>query len=232
MAGKEKIDLYLDGPTLQEIEAFKNVDGYTFNPSLYKKLKVTNYIKFTKELINKTNNRPISIEVIANDDENCTRQGEILSKLSNNVYVKIPVIFTSGQSSKKTIQNLVDKNIKLNITAIFEKSQVKEILPILKDSKAILSIFSGRIFDIGLDAKNIFSEMTKYIHENSNCKTLWASCRMSYDYIIAQQSRADIITMSPNLVKKIATFGKNPLEHSKDTVKGFFNDAKSTGFVL
>ena len=75
MAGKEKIDLYLDGPTLQEIEAFKNVDGYTFNPSLYKKLKVTNYIKFTKELINKTNNRPISIEVIANDDENCTRQG-------------------------------------------------------------------------------------------------------------------------------------------------------------
>ena len=232
MAGKEKIDLYLDGPTLQEIEAFKNVDGYTFNPSLYKKLKVTNYIKFTKELINKTNNRPISIEVIANDDENCTRQGEILSKLSNNVYVKIPVIFTSGQSSKKTIQNLVDKNIKLNITAIFEISQVKEILPILKDSKAILSIFSGRIFDIGLDAKNIFSEMTKYIHENSNCKTLWASCRMSYDYILAQQSRADIITMSPNLAKKIATFGKNPLEHSKDTVKGFFDDAKSTGFVL
>jgi len=158
MAGKEKIDLYLDGPTLQEIEAFKNVDGYTFNPSLYKKLKVTNYIKFTKELINKTNNRPISIEVIANDDENCTRQGEILSKLSNNVYVKIPVIFTSGQSSKKTIQNLVYKNIKLNITAIFEKSQVKEILPILKDSKAILSIFSGRIFDIGIDAKNIFAK--------------------------------------------------------------------------
>ena len=102
----------------------------------------------------------------------------------------------------------------------------------MKDSKAILSIFSGRIFDIGLDAKNIFSEMTKYIHENSNCKTLWASCRMSYDYILAQQSRADIITMSPNLVKKIATFGKNPLEHSKDTVRGFFDDAKSTGFVL
>ena len=101
MAGKEKIDLYLDGPTLQEIEAFKNVDGYTFNPSLYKKLKVTNYIKFTKELINKTNNRPISIEVIANDDKNCTRQGEILSKLSNNVYVKIPVIFSLVRVVKK-----------------------------------------------------------------------------------------------------------------------------------
>ena len=85
MSNKEKIDLYLDGPTLQEIETFKNVDGYTFNPSLYKKLKVTNYIEFTKELINKTKNRPISIEVIANDDKNCTRQGEILSKLGTTL---------------------------------------------------------------------------------------------------------------------------------------------------
>ena len=74
--------------------------------------------------------------------------------------------------------------------------------------------------------------MSKYIHENSNCRTLWAGCRMSYDYILAQQSSADVITISPNLAKKITMFGKNPLEHSKDTVKGFFNDAKSTGFVL
>ena len=232
MSNKKKIELYLDGPTFQEIKDFKNIDGYTFNPSLYKKLKAENYIEFTKKLIGKTNNKPISIEVIADDDENCIRQGEKISKLGNSIYVKIPVIFTSGQSSKKTIKSLVGKNIKLNITAIFEISQVKEILPILKDSKAILSIFSGRIFDIGLDAAKVFGEMAKYIHENSNCKVLWASCRMSYDYILAQKCGADIITMQPNLAKKIALFGKSSLEYSKDTVKGFFDDAKSSGFVL
>ena len=232
MSNKKKIGLYLDGPTFQEIKDFKNVDGYTFNPSLYKKLKAENYIEFTKELVSKTNNKPISIEVIADDDENCIRQGEKISKLGNSIYVKIPIIFTSGQSSKKTIKSLVEKNIKLNITAIFEISQVKEILPILKDSKAILSIFSGRIFDIGLDAVKVFGEMAKYIHENSNCKVLWASCRMSYDYILAQKCGADIITMQPNLAKKIALFGKSSLEYSKDTVKGFFDDAKSSGFVL
>ena len=232
MSNKKKIELYLDGPTFQEIKDFKNIDGYTFNPSLYKKLKAENYIEFTKKLIDKTNNKPISIEVIADDDENCIRQGEKISKLGNSIYVKIPVIFTSGQSSKKTIKSLVEKNIKLNITAIFEISQVKEILPILKDSKAILSIFSGRIFDIGLDAVKVFGEMAKYIHENSNCKVLWASCRMSYDYILAQKCGADIITMQPNLAKKIALFGKSSLENSKDTVKGFFDDAKASGFVL
>jgi transaldolase len=232
MSNKKKIELYLDGPTFQEIKDFKDIDGYTFNPSLYKKLKAENYIEFTKKLIDKTNNKPISIEVIADDDENCIRQGEKISKLGNSIYVKIPVIFTSGQSSKKTIKSLVEKNIKLNITAIFEISQVKEILLILKDSKAILSIFSGRIFDIGLDAVKVFGEMAKYIHENSNCKVLWASSRMSYDYILAQKCGADIITMQPNLAKKIALFGKSSLEYSKDTVKGFFDDAKSSGFVL
>ena len=229
---KKKIELYLDGPTLQEIKAFKNVDGYTFNPSLCKKLEAKDYIEFTKKLINETNDKPISIEVIADDDENCTRQGKILSKLGNNIYVKIPVIFTSGQSSRKTIKNLADQNIKLNITAILDMSQVREILPILRNSNAILSIFSGRIFDIGLDAAKIFSEMTKYIHENSNCRVLWASCRMSYDYILAQKCNADIITMSPNLPKKMTLFEKSPLEYSKDTVKGFFDDAKSSGFVF
>ena len=80
--------------------------------------------------------------------------------------------------------------------------------------------------------QEVFGEMAKYIHENSNCKVLWASCRMSYDFILAQKCNADIITMSPNLAKKMALFEKNPLEYSKDTVKGFFDDAKSSGFVF
>ena len=127
-------------------------------------------------------------------------------------------------------EKLVEKNIQLNITAIFTLEQIDHILPKIKNTNTILSVFSGRIFDIGLDAVKVFGEMAKYIHENSNCKVLWASCRMSYDYILAQECGADIITMQPNLAKKIVLFGKSSLEYSKDTVKGFFDDAKSSGF--
>ena len=86
--------------------------------------------------------------------------------------------------------------------------------------------------DVKIKVKLGFITIYKYIHENSNCKVLWASCRMSYDYILAQECGADIITMQPNLAKKIVLFGKSSLEYSKDTVKGFFDDAKSSGFVL
>ena len=127
----KKIELYLDGPTFEEIESFKEVDGYTFNPSLYKKLKASNYIDFTKKLIRQTKSKPISIEVIADDDENCMKQANTLSKLSKGLYVKIPVIFTNGNSSEKTIKYLSQKDIKLNITAIFEMSQIKRILPLM-----------------------------------------------------------------------------------------------------
>ena len=152
--------------------------------------------------------------------------------MSNFIYVKIPITYTNGKTTKNLIKRLAGEDIKLNITAIFTLNQIKEIINEVKSSEHILSIFSGRIFDIGLDAVKVFGEMAKYIHENSNCKVLWASCRMSYDYILAQKCGADIITMQPNLANKIALFGKSSLEYSKDTVKGFFDDAKSSGFVL
>ena len=200
---------------LKKLNLLKVRTGIHLIPSLYKKLKASNYLDFTKKIIKKTNAKPISIEVIADDNDNCIKQGNILSKLSESLYVKIPIIFTNGDSSEKTIKHLSESNIKLNITAIFEMSQIKKILPLIKDSKAILSVFSGRLFDIGLDASLLFQDMANYVHENSNCKILWASCRMSYDYILAQKCNADIITMSPSLAKKMSLFGKNPTEYSK-----------------
>lgn len=223
--------LYADGPTFEEIEKLK-VDGYTFNPSLYKKLGAENYIEFSKSILKKIPIKPISIEVIGDNYDECLREAKIINKLSKNIWVKIPITFTNGSSTAKLINSLVEEGIKLNITAIFTIEQIKKILPILKNSNSILSIFSGRIYDIGLDASQKFFEMSDLIHNNSNCKSLWASCRMTYDYITAQKCSADIITMSPSLISKMKLFKKDPLDYSKETVIGFYEDSMKAGFKI
>ena len=229
---KNNIKIYIDGAKLDEIKDFMKYDGFTFNPSLFKKLGAKDYLDFTKKIISETKNKPVSIEVFADDEDTCYTQAKIINKLNKNIFVKIPITYTNGKSTKILIKKLTDEGVKLNITAIFTLNQIKEIIDVVKSSDHILSIFSGRIYDIGLDASKIFKTISNFVHENSKCETLWASCRMAYDLISAQKSDADIITMTPGLVKKIKNFGKSPEEYSLETVKNFYNDAKDAGFKL
>ena len=232
MIKNKKIKLFLDGPSIDQIRDLQNVDGYTFNPSLFKKLGAKDYIKFSETILKETKNLPVSIEVFADDEESCFKQAKIIHNLGTNIYVKIPITFTNGKSTAQLIKNLVNEKIKLNITAIFTFEQIKEIFDIVKDTNTILSIFSGRIYDIGKDARKIFKEISQYVRANSNCETLWASCRMTYDIIDATDCNAHIITMGPDMVKKLTKFNKSPQEYSLETVKGFYNDAKSSGFKI
>lgn len=229
---KNNIKIYIDGAKLEEIKDFMQYDGFTFNPSLFKKLGAKDYLDFTKKIISQTKNKPVSIEVFADDEDTCYRQAKIINKLNTNIFVKIPITYTNGKSTKMLIKKLAEEDVKLNITAIFTLNQIKEIVEVVKSSDHILSIFSGRIYDIGLDASEVFKAISDFVHKNSKCQTLWASCRMAYDLISAQKSNADIITMTPSLVKKIKNFGKSPEEYSLETVKNFFNDAKDAGFKL
>ncbi len=223
--------LFADGPTLQEIKDIK-VDGYTFNPSLYKKLGAKDYINFTKEIANLTKGKSASIEVIGDNYDDCLDQAIKLSQISRDFSIKIPIMFTNGNSSKDLIKTLVEKHINLNITAIFTLDQIKEIFGIIKNTETILSVFAGRIYDIGIDAYERFNEISEYVHNNSKCKVLWASCRMPYDYEKAKSCNADIITMAPNMIKKMKLFGKKPEEYSKETVVGFYDDATKAGFKI
>lgn len=232
MKKNKKIKLYIDGPNFEQIRNIKNVDGYTFNPSLFKKLGAKDYISFAKSILSEIKEKPVSIEVFADDENECLKQALIISELGKNVYVKIPITYTNGSTTLKLIEKLVKENINLNITAIFTLNQIKEILNPLKLTNNILSIFSGRIYDIGLDAKKIFKDISTYVHSNSKCQTLWASSRMPYDYISAEESHADIITMSPEMIIKLKKFGKTSEECSKETVKTFFSDAKSSGYKI
>lgn len=229
----KKIKLFIDGANFDEIDQYQNkIDGFTFNPSLFKKLGAKNYIEFTKKILKLTNKKSVSIEVIGDDHDTCFEQAIKLSQIDENISVKIPIIFTNGKSTKLLIKKLVDREIKLNITAIFTIGQIKEIMNVISKTQTILSVFAGRIFDIGLDANKKFLEISNFIKKESNCYSLWASCRMPYDLINAKNSKADIITMPPEMIKKLKSFGKDPLEYSQDTVRSFFNDAKNSNFKI
>lgn len=227
-----KIKIYIDGPEIKEIKNFLSFDGFTFNPSLFKKLGAEDYLDFSKKIITETKEKPISIEVFADDYDTCLYQAKKINNLGKNVFVKIPITYTNGESTIKLIKKLSDDGVKLNITAIFTLNQIQDILEEIKNHGHILSIFAGRIYDIGKDASILFKEMSDYIHSNSKCLSLWASCRMAYDLIASEKAGADIITMTPALVNKINLFGTTPEEFSLETVKGFYNDAKKAGFKI
>ena len=110
--------------------------------------------------------------------------------------------------------------------------QIQEILPSLKTSKSIISVFAGRIFDIGINATPLLKEMAVYINQNSNCYLLWASPRMHYDFVLAENAGCDIITMPPEMYKKMGLIGKSPDQYSLETVKMFFKDAEDSGFNI
>ena len=230
----KKIKIYADGPELNQInkKIIFNIDGYTFNPSLFRKLGVKNYLKFCKKILKKCSNKPISLEVLGDDEKTIFRQAKILNKLSKNVFVKIPIVYTNGKTTKQLVKRLVQEKIKLNITAIFTFKQIKTILPIVKNSNCILSIFAGRIYDCGFDAKKEIQTMNNFIKKNSKCKSLWASCRMPYDIISAIESKTDIITMSIPMIKKLKNFEISKEKYSQLTVKQFFMDAKNSNYKL
>ena len=231
---KKTIKLYMDGPKLDEINKDNNIeiDGYTFNPSLFKKNGAKDYLGYSKEILSICSNKPVSLEVFADDKSGMIEQGMKLHSLSENVYVKIPITFTNGESTTSVIEELLKQNVKLNITAIFTLDQIKKIIKTVQNSESILSIFAGRIYDCGVDAKQKVKEMNEFIKNNSKCKSLWASTRMPFDFVTATEIKTDIITMQISHIEKLKMFGLELSDYSLKTVKQFYEDAKSSGFKI
>ena len=229
-----KIELYADGLNLEEFgkDYGIQIDGYTFNPSIFKKNGAKDYLEYSRKIVEKSGNKPLSLEVFADETSEMIKQAKILNSLSKNIYVKIPITFTNGKYTTEVLKELIKLNVKLNITAIFTFDQIKKIKPIVEKTESILSVFAGRIFDCGEDANKIMKDICKYVNDNSKCKVLWASPRMAYDYINAINCGAKIITMQLSQIKKLKMFKKDLKEHSLETVKQFFQDAKESGYKL
>jgi transaldolase len=229
-----KIKIFFDGPSLIEIKKIKNVriSGYTFNPSLFKALGIKNYLEGCKKIVKHTKSLSTSLEVIADNEKDMIKQAEILSSIGKNVYVKIPITYTNGKSTLNVIKYLIKNNIKINVTAITTFNHIRKIIHTVCISRAILSIFSGRIYDAGIDAQSYTLPIVKFIKKESDCQTLWASARMVYDIYKAENNNFDIITLNLALINKIKNFKKNLNEVSIETVNQFYNDAKKSNYKI
>lgn len=231
-----KVKLYVDGADLDVIEKMAKFDwirGFTTNPSLMRKSGVTNYKEFALESLKLVNSKPISFEIFADDYEGMIEQGLEIASWGENIYVKIPVINTKGEFTSKAIRTLSQKNVKLNVTAIFTLDQVKEVIDNLqKNVPSIISVFAGRIADTGIDPMPVMRQAKMTIKDYYACELLWASPREVLNVFQADEVGCDIITATPDILSKLNLHGKDLLEYSLETVQTFYNDAKSAEFEI
>ena len=209
------------------------VDGFTTNPSLMRLSGAKNYKKYSIKLLSVCTKKPISLEVFADTFTQMEKQAYKISSWGKNVYVKIPVINSRGYFSGELIKKLNSDGIKLNITAVYTVTQVRKILnKVNNNSKVIISIFAGRMADVGKDPLPIIKESVRLTKRLKNVEILWASTREAYNYVQAKNCGCSIITMPSSIIEKIPKFGKSLSDLSLDTVKKFLNDSKNSNFRI
>ncbi len=227
--------IFCDIADIKLIKKFNNkklVKGFTTNPSLMRKAGAKDYSKYANQIL-KITNKPVSCEVFADDEKNMISQGLKISKWGKNIYVKVPVTNSKGKFMGNVIKTLNSKKIKLNITAVYTSNQTKQILKkINKKTEVIISIFAGRMADAGKDPIPQFKSSLKISKKFKNVQILWASTREPYNYLQAKQLGCHIITVPPVIINKIEKFGKNFLNLTKETVKGFLSDSLKSKFKI
>ena len=231
-----KVTVYADGADIEGMkEEYKKgyVKGFTTNPTLMKKAGVKDYVSFAKEAIKEIPDLPLSLEVFADDFETMEKEADVIAALGDNVYVKIPITNSKGESSIPLIKKLSAKGIKINATAILTLDQVRSVVDAFEPgTKNIVSVFAGRILDTGVDAMPIMKEVTEICKSKPGTLSLWASCRELYNIIQADQCGTDIITVTNNILAKLPNLGKDLTQLSLETVQMFVNDGKSSGFSI
>ena len=198
--------IYCDIAEIDQIKKFnkkKIVKGFTTNPSLMRKAGAKNYKEYSKKIIKICKNKPLSIEVFSDDIKIIQEQALLINEWGKNVYVKIPVSNSKGIFLGKIIKFLNNKDIKLNITAVYSAAQTQKILKnINKKTRVIISIFAGRMGDVGIDPVPEFKKSIKMAKNFKNVEILWASVREPYNYLQAKQVGCHIITIPPSTIKK------------------------------
>ena len=228
--------IFADGLTVKEaryiIKNNKAVKGFTTNPSLMRKAKVKDYEAYGKQFCKVAGEMPVSFEIIADDFETMEEQAQKISTWGKNVYVKIPITNTKGESSANLMDKLSGQGIKINATAIFTLEQVKEVSETLLNRPSIISIFAGRIADTGINPFETMYEALDYCSEYPEQEVLWASVRELYNVREAYEVGCHICTVGKSILDKMDLVGKDLNEFSLSTVKMFYSDAVASGYTL
>lgn len=234
--GDLRVKIFSDGADLDSIQdAYQQslVRGFTTNPTLMARAGVVNYLNFAREVLRIVPDRPVSFEVFSDDFAGMMRQALILDALGPNVYVKIPITNTAGESACPLIRRLSEQRVKLNITAMMPLSQVRDVAEALApETPAIVSVFAGRIADSGRDPVPYMSAALDILRARPKAELLWASPREALNIIQADRIGCHVITVTPELLARARSFGKPLGEFSLETVRMFFDDATKSGYTL
>jgi transaldolase len=231
-----KTKIFCDSAELKIVKKFnkkKIVKGFTTNPSLMRKAGAKDYKIYSKKILKICKNKPVSLEVFADDYDGMRAQALQINDWAKNVYVKIPIVNSKGKFMKKIIKELNARNININITAVYTSSQTRKILKqINKKSNVIISMFAGRAGDTGKDPIPEIKRSIGLAKKYKNVEILWASVREPYNFLQAKQLGCHIVTAPPSIIEKIEMFGKSFNELTIQTVKAFLIDSKKSKFKI
>jgi transaldolase len=228
--------IYADGADLQGILALAadpRIAGFTTNPTLMRKAGLKDYAKFAQDLLEQVTEHPISFEVFADEPREIARQARLISGWGGNVYVKVPVTTTGGESLASVVRDLSEDGIQVNVTALFTPAQVELITAAVRDgAPSNISVFAGRIADAGIDPVPIMARAVEIMADAPRAELIWASPREILNVVQAGQIGCHIITVTHDLLKKLDCLGKGLEQYSLETVRMFHDDAVAAGFQL
>jgi transaldolase len=231
-----RIKIFADGADLSSMIALASlahIQGLTTNPTLMRQAGVTDYKAFAADVLAAIPDKPISFEVFADDHAEILRQARMIASWADNVYVKIPVTTTDGQSTNSMITELASDGVKLNVTALMTPQQVESVASALQPgTPAIISVFAGRVADTGRDPVPLMQECVALLEEHEHIELIWASPRELLNIFQADAIGCDIITVTSDLLKKLDGVGKDLDQFSLETVQMFHRDATAAGFEL
>ncbi|MCW9034145.1 MAG: transaldolase [Rhodospirillales bacterium] len=236
MATPLKIKIFADGADLEEMLKLSSnplVKGFTTNPTLMRKAGISDYETFAHQVLDKIKDRPVSFEVFADDIDDMEKQALAIASWGDNVNVKIPITNTKGESTVPLVGRLSHAGVQVNVTAMMTNDQVRATADVLHpDVPAIISIFAGRIADTGRDPIPAMREAVSILADRPKAELLWASPREMLNIFQADEVGCHIITVTNDLLAKLAGVGKDLDQFSLETVQMFYRDAEAAGFTI
>jgi transaldolase len=231
-----KVAIYADGANLAGMLALSRlpyIHGFTTNPTLMRQAGVEDYQAFARQVLQAIPDRPVSFEVLADEFDEMERQARRIAAWGENVFVKIPITNTRGESSGDLIHRLVSDGIHLNVTALTTLDQVAYAAPMMAgETEGYISVFAGRIADTGRDPVPVMGAAVQQMVPYPNLKLVWASPREVLNIFQADDVGCHIITVTHDLLRKLHLVGKDLAEFSLETVKMFYRDARQAGYDL
>lgn len=231
-----RVKIFADGADFNGImKMYANplIKGFTTNPTLMRKAGVTDYEAFARKLLKAIPDRPVSLEVFADEFDAMERQAMAIAAWGKNVNVKIPVTNSRREFSGPLIKKLSAAGVALNVTAVFTLEQVRRVTECLADgTPAIVSVFAGRIADTGIDPVPLMTEAVAVLKARPKAELIWASPRELLNIFQADEIGCHIITVTNDILGKLPLIGKNQDDYSLETVQMFYRDALAAAFSI